>query len=104
MLDDSGVCEDVDLGASPTLGPANQGPSQCQNAPIMVSSSCTVHVYTYMYVYMYMYYQKATEFQETSLKASHQCYVCMTCNMPTPGHPSVPDEAWYCQKCVQCTG
>ena len=41
------------------------------------------------------FYQKATEFQETSLKASHQCYVRMTCNTPTPGHPSVADEAWY---------
>ena len=46
------------------------------------------------------YYQKATEFQETSLKASHQCYVRMTCNTPTPGHPSAADEAWYWQKRV----
>ena len=36
--------------------------------------------------------------QETSLKASHQCYMRMTCNTPTPGHPSAADEAWYWQK------
>ena len=27
-----------------------------------------------------------------------QCYVCMTCNTPTPGHPSTADDAWYWQK------
>jgi condensin-2 complex subunit H2 len=31
VLDDSGVCEGVDLGASPVLGLPNQSPSQCQN-------------------------------------------------------------------------
>ena len=24
--------------------------------------------------------------------------VHMTCNTPTPGHPSTPDEAWHCLK------
>ena len=24
----------------------------------------------------------------------HQCYVRMTCNTPTPGHPSAADDAW----------
>ena len=36
--------------------------------------------------------------------ASHQCYVHMTCNTPTPGHPSTADEAWYWQKLVLHTG
>ena len=26
-------------------------------------------------------------------KVKHQCCVCMTCNMPTPGHPSAADDA-----------
>ena len=33
-------------------------------------------------------------------KARHQCYVRMTCNTPTPGHPSAADDAWYLQKRV----
>ena len=37
-------------------------------------------------------------------KASHQCYIRMTCSTPTPGHPSTADEAWYWQKCVLRTG
>ena len=57
-----------------------------------------------IYVHMHAYYQKATEFQKTSLKASHRCYVCMICNTPTPSHPSTADEAWHWQKHVLRTG
>ena len=28
------------------------------------------------------------------------CCACMTCDTPTPGHPSTAGEAWYWLKCV----
>ena len=46
------------------------------------------------------YYQMATEFQETSLKSDISVCVCMTCNTPTPSHPSAAYDALYWQKRV----
>ena len=37
------------------------------------------------------------------IKTNRQCYVCMSCNMPTPGHPNTADETWYWPKHVLCT-
>ena len=41
----------------------------------------------------------ATEYLEISFKARYQCYR----RMPTPGHPSAADDAWYWQKCISST-
>ena len=48
VLDDSGVCEGVDLGASPVLGLPNQSPSQCQNPNPSVVSTSINHIVMYM--------------------------------------------------------
>ena len=46
-------------------------------------SVCTMYMYMYMYIF----------------KTRHQCCMRMTCNTPTPGHPSAADNAWLAETC-----
>ena len=60
-----------------------------------------------MYCLLYLHtnaWGKLNFYLQYTQCASHQCYMRMTCNTPTPGHPSAADDPWYWQKCVLCIG
>ena len=69
----------------------------------------TIHILITVYIYMSTYIHACMWLcvlldgywvSGNIFKARHQCCVRMTCNTPTPGHPSAADDAWYWQKRV----
>ena len=99
------VCTDELLReAIITLGSFAHGNFKPQLLYVSNSSVCTyIHVSLILEEILNDYVQCTCVYIITCLNnivVILSCYVCMTCNTPTPGHPSATDDAWYCFLCI----